>query len=276
MGNKVFKSTRIVVAVIITAIMFFPVYWLLVTSFKAPHELRMATPSFWPEKFLWSNYVEAWNSAPFGRYLLNTIIKTSGILILQMNITLWAAYAFAKGKFWGRDKMFILVLAALIVPTQVTFVPIYVMLSKLGWINTFYALIIPHGASAYAIFLLRQSFRSINDNVLEAARVDGAGRFQILYRILAPMAWPTIATLIVLTFINSWNEYFWPLVMTNSDQMRVLTVGIASMREAIAGNEALTFHLLSAASIMVIIPIVLVFFLAQKHIVSAMANSTFK
>ncbi|MEF2246777.1 MULTISPECIES: carbohydrate ABC transporter permease [unclassified Paenibacillus] len=256
--------------------MFFPVYWLLITSFKSSFELRLASPSFWPEKFLWRNYIEAWNSARFDRYLLNTIIKTSGILILQMNITLWGAFAFAKGNFWGRDKFFLFVLAALIVPTQVTFVPIYVMLSKLNWIDTFYALIIPHGASAYAIFLLRQSFKSINDNVLEAARVDGAGRFTILYRILSPMAYPTIATLTVLTFISSWNEYFWPLVMTNTEKMRVLTLGIASMRDAIAGDEALTFHLLSAASIMVIIPIILVFFFAQKHIVSAMSNSTFK
>jgi multiple sugar transport system permease protein/sn-glycerol 3-phosphate transport system permease protein len=168
------------------------------------------------------------------------------------------------------------VLAALIVPEQVTFVPVYVMMSKIGWLNTFLALIVPHGASAYGIFLLRQAFKSLNNDVLEAARVDGAGRFHQLYRILVPMAMPTIATLIVLTFIGSWNSYFWPLIMTNSDSMRVLTVAVAMMRDAVAGDEALTFHLLSAASVMVILPIVIVFAFAQKHIVSALANSTFK
>ena len=118
-------------------------------------------------------------------------------------------------------------LAALIVPEQVIFVPVYVMMSKLDWLNTFWALIVPHGASAYAIFLLRQAFKSINNDVLEAARVDGAGRFSILYRLLFPMAMPTIVTMGVLIFISSWNSYFWPLIMTNNNDMRVLTVGIA-------------------------------------------------
>ncbi|WJH37244.1 carbohydrate ABC transporter permease [Paenibacillus aurantius] len=256
--------------------MFFPVYWMLVTSLKTSAELRLAVPTFWPEQFMWGNYLDALKAAPFGRYAVNTIVQTAGILLLQINIAILAAYAFAKGQFWGRDKLFILVLAALIVPDQVTFVPIYVMMSKLGWIDSFYALIIPHAASAYGIFLLRQTFKSLNNDVLEAARVDGANRLQSLYRILVPMAMPTVSTLVVLSFIHSWNSYFWPLIMTNSNDMRVLTVGIAMMRDSMAGNEALNFHLLMAASVMIISPIVLVFIFAQKYIVAAMANSTFK
>jgi len=191
-------------------------------------------------------------------------------------VAIMASYSFAKGKYKGRDALFLLVLAALIIPEQVFFVPVYVMMSDLGWLNTYLALIIPHGASAYGIFLLRQSFKSINNDVLEAAKVDGAGSWNVLYRILVPMALPTIMTLGVLLFISSWNAYFWPLVMTNSDSMRVLTVGIAFIRESIRGDEALNMHIIMAASIMVIIPIVFIFTLAQKHIVAAMANSTFK
>ena len=276
MTRKVLKSTRLLAAIIITAIMLFPTYWLIITSLKTPFELRLATPSFWPESFQWSNYMEAFQAAPFDRYFLNTIIQTAGILFLQVNVAIWAAFAFAKGKFWGKDKLFILVLAALIVPDQVTFVPVYVLMSKLGWLDTFLALIVPHGAGAFGIFLLRQAFMSINNDMMEAAKVDGANRMQVLYRILVPMAFPTIATLIVLTFISSWNSYFWPLIMTNTDTMRVLTVGIAKMKDSVAGNEALNFHLISAASVMIIIPIVLVFAVFQKHIVAAMANSTFK
>ncbi|TCZ78892.1 carbohydrate ABC transporter permease [Paenibacillus albiflavus] len=276
MTIRISKSIQLILAIIVTLIMFFPIYWLFVTSLKSTAELRTAVPSFWPEVLNWSNYATAFKKAPFDRFFLNTTLQTVGILILQINIAIITAFAFAKGNFWGKDKLFLLVLAALIVPDQVTFVPVYVMLAKLGWLNTFAALIVPHATSAYAIFLLRQSFKSINNDVIEAARVDGASRLHILYKILVPMAKPTIMTLIVLTFISSWNSYFWPLIMTNTDTMRVLTVGIAFMRESVGGDEALNFHYISAASIMVILPIVLVFIFAQKHIVAAMANSTFK
>lgn len=276
MSNKAWKTLRLAAAILVTLIMIFPVYWMIITSLKSSNELRLAIPTFWPEKFMWSNYREALNAAPFGRYAINTIVQTAGILFFQINLGIMAAFAFAKGRFPGRDKLFLLVLAALIVPDQVTFVPVYVMLSKFEWIDTFYALIVPHAASAYTIFLLRQTFKSINDDVVEAAKVDGANRMQVLYRILTPMALPTIATMGILSFISSWNSYFWPLIMTNSNDMRVLTVGIAMMRDSVAGNEALNFHLIMAASVMIILPIVIVFVFAQKHIITAMSNSTFK
>lgn len=276
MKSSVFVSARIIAAVIVTLFMFFPIYWMGVTALKSPEELRLAVPTFWPEKFMWSNFLNVFDKIPFARFSLNTIIQTVGIVVLQINVALMAAYAFAKGSFIGRDKLFLLVLAALIVPDQVVFVPVYVMLSKIGWLDTYYALIIPHAASAYGIFLLRQMFRSINNDVIEASKMDGANRMQILYKVLAPMAMPTVVTLLVISFIGSWNSYFWPLVMTNSDKMRVLTVGLAKMRDSIGGNEALSFHLLMATSVTVIIPIVVVFVFAQKHIITAMSNSTFK
>ncbi|NOU94819.1 ABC transporter permease subunit [Paenibacillus sp. LMG 31456] len=276
MKSPVLKTTRLIVAIVITLIMFFPIYWMIVTALKTPAELRLAVPSFWPEKLMWENFATAFKTIPFYRFTVNTVIQTVGIVFLQINIGIMAAYAFAKGSFIGRDKLFVLVLAALIVPEQVVFVPIYVMMSDLGWINTYYALIIPHAASAYGIFLLRQMFRSINNDVIEAAKVDGASRLQVLYKILTPMAMPTVVTLIVISFIHSWNSYFWPLVMTNSNTMRVLTVGVAMMRDSIGGNESLNFHLLMSASLLVILPIVIVFVFAQKYIVAAMANSTFK
>jgi len=276
MTNPILKTTRTVAAIIITLIMFFPIYWLFITAVKTQPELMYATPKLLPEKFMWENFATVFDKIPFWRYFLNTSIQTVGIVFLQINVGLMAAYAFGKGQFPGRELLFMLVLAALIVPEQVIFVPIYVMMADFGWLNTFYALIIPHAASAYGIFLLRQNFRSINNDVIEAARVDGANRFHVLYRILAPMAMPTVATLTVMSFISSWNSYFWPLVMTNRDDMRVLTVGIAFMRDAIAGDEMLNFHYIMAASVIIIIPIVILFAFAQKYIIAAMANSTFK
>ncbi|WP_194540642.1 carbohydrate ABC transporter permease [Paenibacillus sp. JZ16] len=275
-NRKAMMTLRVIGAVIVTLVMFFPVYWLLISALKTQSEMRMAVPTFWPENFAWQNFAEAFRVIPYARFFGNTLLMAVGTIILQLNVALMAAYAFAKGKFWGRDALFLLVLAALIVPEQVIFVPVYVMMSKLDWLNTFWALIVPHGASAYAIFLLRQAFKSINNDVLEAARVDGAGRFSILYRLLFPMAMPTIVTMGVLIFISSWNSYFWPLIMTNNNDMRVLTVGIAMLRDSIAGNEAMFFNVIMASSVMAIIPIVLVFTVMQKHIVAAMANSTFK
>lgn len=273
---KALHVLRIIVAILITAAMFFPVYWLIISSLKTQYEMRLAVPTLWPQSFAWDNYLEAFRVIPYARYFFNTFVQAGGLVILQLNVAFMAAYAFAKGRFWGKELFFLLVLAALIVPEQVTFVPVYVMMSKLGWLDTFLALIVPHGASAFGIFLLRQAFKSINNDVLEAAKVDGAGRFGILYRILLPMTVPTVVTLGILIFISGWNSYFWPLIMTNSGDMRVLTVGIAKLRDSIAGNEALYFNIIMAASTMAIMPIVALFMAAQKHIIAAMANSTFK
>lgn len=274
--RKPLSIGRTIVAILVAAVIFFPVYWMVISSLKTVDEMRLATPTLWPEHFMISNYLQAFKAAPFDRFFLNTVVQTAGLLVLQLNIAIMAAYSFAKGNYWGRDALFLLVLAALIIPEQVFFVPVYVLMSDLGWLNTFFALIVPHGASAYGIFLLRQTFKSINNDVVEAAKVDGAGSWSVLYKILTPMALPTVTTLGVLTFISSWNSYFWPLIMTNTNEMRVLTVGIAFMRESIRGDEALNMHIIMAASVMVIIPIVIVFSIAQKHIVAAMSNSTFK
>ncbi|WP_010278310.1 carbohydrate ABC transporter permease [Paenibacillus senegalensis] len=273
---KVLHVVRIIAALLVTALMFFPIYWLVISAFKTQYEMRLAVPTLWPKQFVFDNFIEAFNVVPYTRYFFNTFVQAAGLVILQLNVALMAAYAFAKGRFWGKELFFMLVLAALIVPEQVTFVPVYVMMSKVGWLDTFLALIIPHGASAFGIFLLRQAFKSVNNDVIEAARVDGAGRFGILYRILLPMTLPTVVTLGILIFISGWNSYFWPLIMTNSNDMRVLTVGIAMLRDSVAGNEALFFNVIMAASTMAIIPIVILFTLAQKHIIAAMANSTFK
>lgn len=275
-NSKVVSFIRVVLAVAVTLIILFPVYWMVVSSLKTQAEMRLAVPTLWPETFSWGNYAEAFRVIPYAKYFSNTLIMSIGLIILQLNVALWAAYAFAKGRFWGKELLFLLVLAALIVPDQVTFIPVYVMMSKLGWLDTFWALIVPNGASAFGIFLLRQSFKSLNNDVLEAARVDGAGRFALIYRMLVPMAMPTIVTFIVLIFIAAWNSYFWPLIMTNSSDMRVLTIGIAFLRDSIAGDESLHFHIIMAASVMAILPIIVVYSLMQKHIVAAMANSTFK
>jgi ABC-type glycerol-3-phosphate transport system permease component len=274
-SSKLTEVLRILVAIVITAIFAFPLYWLFITAFKTVPELKSAIPTFWPHTFAWENFKRIFQVAPMHIYTYNTIVMTVINIFLQMNIAIITAYAFAKGEFPGKEKLFLVVIAALIVPEQIVFVPTYVMMSKLGWLNTFLALTIPHAASAYSIFLMRQVFKSINNDVIDAAKVDGANRFHIIYRILVPMAKSTVVTLIILKFIGNWNSYFWPLVMTNQEKMRVITVAVAVLKN-VANEEAVNYHIVMAGSLIAIAPIILLFIIAQKHIIAAMAHSTFK
>lgn len=274
--KRIVTSSRFLLALAITLLMFFPVYWMLITSLKTIQEISRAVPTLWPQSMMWENYAHVLETLPFGRFTLNTVIKTVGILLLQLNIGILAAYAFAKGKFKGRNVLFIAVLGALMIPGEVTFIPVYVLVSKLNWLDSFAGLIIPSAVSAYGIFLLRQAFKSISHDVIEAAKIDGANRLQIIYGILVPMARPTVVTLAIFTFIGSWNSYFWPLIVTNTESMRVLTVGIVMLKQSFPGTEVANWHYIMAASTLTILPIVLLFFIAQKYIMEAMANNTFR
>ena len=233
--KRISFTIQLILAILVTLIMLFPIYWMLVTSVKSQAEVMQAVPSLWPREFHFENYANALKMAPFGLYTKNTIIMTAGIMVLQLSIALFAAYGFAKGKFWGREQLFLLVLGALMIPHQATFIPLYVLVADLRWIDTFQGLIIPNAVSAYAIFLLRQNFKSINDSYLEAARIDGMGRIGLIFRILVPMCKPTVITLTIITFINGWNLYFWPLIITNTEQYRTITLGLAKLKRAFAG-----------------------------------------
>ncbi|CAG7654644.1 carbohydrate ABC transporter permease [Paenibacillus allorhizosphaerae] len=274
-ASKTIASIRVIAALLVTAAFAFPLYWLFITAFKTVPELKSAVPTFWPETFAWENFKRIFQVAPMHIYTYNTVVMTVVNIFLQINISIITAYAFAKGQFPGKEKLFLVVIAALIVPEQIIFVPTYVMLSKLGWLNTFLALTIPHAASAYSIFLMRQVFKSINNDVIDAAKVDGANKFHIMYRILVPMAKSTVVTLVILKFIGNWNAYFWPLVMTNSEKMRVITVAVAVLKN-VANEEAVNYHIVMAGSLIAIAPIIVLFIIAQKHIITAMAHSTFK
>jgi ABC-type glycerol-3-phosphate transport system permease component len=274
-SGKVFVFSRLVLSILVTMVFAFPLYWLFITAFKTVPELKSAVPTFWPHTFAWENFTRLFKVAPMHIYTYNTVVMTVINIVLQMNVAIITAYAFAKGNFAGKEKLFLVIIAALIVPEQIIFVPVYVMLSKIGWLNTFWALTIPHAASAYSIFLMRQVFKSIHNDVIEAARIDGANRFHIMYRILVPMAKSTVVTLIILKFIGNWNAYFWPLVMTNSEKMRVISVAVAILRNT-ANEEAVNYHIVMAGSLIAIAPIIILFIIAQKHIITAMAHSTFK
>lgn len=265
-----------IVAGIFTLVMLFPIYWMIISSLKTSHELLLPVPTLWPQKFQWANFPNVLNRAPFVRYLFNTLITTVFTMTGEIIIGILAAYGFAKGKFKGRNVLFMLVLGALMVPIQVTFVPIYVMISRLGWINSFPGLIVPNLVSAYFIFMLRQAFMSVDDSYLDAGRVDGLGRIGTIRHVLAPMCAPTLITISIITFINGWNSYFWPKMVATKDEFRTIAVGVTRLRQTFSGMETANYNEIMAGAVMAIIPVVLLFFILQKYIMTGMSKAAMK
>lgn len=255
------------IGLLIVAFLFvFPFLWMASTAFKTMPEVRQFPPTLLPETWEWSNFAQAWESGPFLMYTWNSILVAVGILILQFLTAVPAAYAFARYKFPGRNLLFGLVLIALMIPGQVIFLPIYVQLSGWGLVNTLWSLILPYAASAFGIFLLRQAFMQVPDEVIEAARLDNASEWKIMWTIMVPMAKPVLVTFGLFSFIYHWNDYFWPLIMTNSDEVRTLPIGISSLHMSDGGT---LWNVMMAGNMILILPILVIFFVAQRHIIKA-------
>ncbi|MCX7027506.1 MAG: carbohydrate ABC transporter permease [Spirochaetes bacterium] len=264
------------IAVLVALVVIFPIYWMIISSLKSSEEMLRPVPTLWPSEFHWHNYVDALKMAPFGRYFFNTIVMTWGIMTLQIGIGSFAAYGFSKGQFPGRNALFIVVLGALMIPIQVTFVPIYVMVAKLGWINTFAGLIVPNAVSAYTIFMLRQTFMAVDDSFMEAAKLEGMGRFSLIFRILVPLCKPTMITVSIITFIDSWNSYFWPKMVTTTALRRTIAQGVYELKRTYAGLETMNQNQIMAGAVMAIVPIIIVFVILQKYILTGMSKVAMK
>lgn len=208
-----------------TLLALLPFVWMLTTSFKEPAELFGGT-HFWPQTWTLENYVVAWNSAPFARYYINSVVVAVGTVALQLVTGALAGYGFARVPMPGRNVIFGIILATMMVPSTVTLIPSYLILSKLGWLDTYFALIVPWGATPFSIFLFRQFFRTIPRDLEDAARIDGCNQLQVLWRIVLPLSKPAIFTVATYGWIGSWNDFLWPLVMTDSETMRTLQVGL--------------------------------------------------
>lgn len=267
---------RDILAIAVTLIMLFPIFWMIVSSLKTSDELLQAVPTLWPKVFKWNNYTDALKMAPFGRYFVNTIVMTAGIMGFQMLLAILAAYGFSKGNFRFKNALFIMTLGALMIPIQVTFVPIYVMMAKFNWINTFWALIVPDAVSAYSIFMLRQAFMSVDNSYIDAAKVDGMGRIGIIFRVLVPMCKPTVVTMGLLTFINGWNAYFWPKMVTSNPNMRTIAIGVYELKRTFAGLETANTNQIMAGAVIAIVPVIIVFLLAQKHLLTGFSKASMK
>lgn len=257
---------RLLFDIVIAAVFFVPFYWMLVTSIKTLGQAVRVPPMFWVSDPHWQNFKIAFQAIPFLAMLKSSLIVTLGTLACQFLTVVPAAYAFARFKFAGRDFLFGLALASMMIPAQLIFLPLFLMFSKMGLINTYASLILPSATSAFAIFMLRQTFKQVPNELVEAAKLDKAGELSILFNVMLPIAKPTIVTLGLITFISSWNDYFWPFVLTTNNAVRTLPVGIAALRLTEGGVK---YHIMMAGNVLLVAPVLIVFFFAQKQIIKA-------
>jgi len=250
-----------------------PFLWMVFTSLKRPDEAVRLPITFLPDNLLnFTNYQTIFATMPVGRFLLNSTIVTILGVIPSLVLSALAGYAFAKLEFPGKEVCFISILAVLMLPFEVTFLPLYIVFSKFGLINTYVGIAAPEVFSPLGIFLMRQFMQSIPNDYLDAGRIDGTGELELFWRIAAPLMKPALLTLTIIKFIFSWNSFLWPLVMTRDESMMTLTVGLANL-----GNEFyVEYTTLTAAAAITVVPILILYFILQRQVMQGMIGSGVK
>ena len=258
--------------IVVGVSMVMPFLWMLSTSLKDKTELYDYPPKLIPSRLNWQNYVEALKLAPFGRFYFNSIFITICITLGQLITAVLAAYVFARIEFPGRNILFIIYLSTLIIPAQVTVIPLFLIVKELGWIDSYQGLIIPFISRAFPIIFLRQFFMTLPKGLEDAAKVDGCGRLRFLIQIMIPTARPALAAIGLFIFLFHWRSYLWPLVITNSTKMRTLPIGLRYF----VSEQSTQFHYMMAASIIVTVPIVLIYLFAQKQFIKGITMTGLK
>mgnify|MGYP001221660923 CR=1 FL=1 len=267
------RALDFLIKAVVLIVFVFPFLWMISTSLQTLEETLNFPPTWIPAVPQWINFVEAMTAGPFLTYFKNSVIITVTIIVIQWAVMVPAAYAFAKYSFAGNKLFFSLVLLAFMIPGQVTFIPVYLMLADWGILNTLWPQIIPFMSNAFGIFLLRQFFMQIPQELIESAKLDNANEFKIIWKIMIPMSIPALATITLFSFVSHWNDYFWPLVMTDSTAVRPLTIGIAKLRE----TEGISnWHIIMAGNVVLVLPILVVYAFASKQIVKAFVYSGIK
>ena len=252
-----------------SVVMLLPFVWMLGTSLKTPAETFAYPPVWIPSQIAWGNYSRAVSAMPFGRFYLNSLFVTASVTVLQILTSSLAAFAFARLRFRGRNWLFLLYLATLMIPFQVTMIPNFIIVRLLGWYDTYQALILPPAFSAFSTFLLRQYFMGIPFDLDEAARIDGASSFRIWWSVILPLSGPVLAALAIFVSLNTWNEFLWPLIVTNAPEMRTLPVGLSSFQ----GQFKVEWNLLMAGSVIAMLPVLIVYMLGQRWFIRGIALS---
>jgi sn-glycerol 3-phosphate transport system permease protein len=273
LGAALWRALGYLAMVVVAFVIGLPLLWLLSAAFKETSEIYIVPATWIPRQPILTNFPTAWNAAPFGQYYLNTIFVTAVSVIGKLVMACCTAYALVMLRFPGKTLIFALILGALMIPTQVVVVPNYLFFADLGLINTYTALILPHVPTAVGTFLMRQAFLALPREVLDAARVDGASHLRTLWTIMVPLSMPVLVTFGLLATQDVWNDFLWPLVITNTENMRTLPIGISRLLDQ-EGNTQ--WGVVMAGAIYVILPLLIVFLWAQRHIVEGIAAGAVK
>jgi multiple sugar transport system permease protein len=270
-GRFLFSSWHLVL-IPIAVVMVIPLVWMLVTSLQTLDETRHYPPTIVPTSLEFRNYTDVLQQAPFARWFVNTLLVTIACVVGNLLFCSLAGYAFARIRFFGREVVFVLILATLMVPFQVIIIPTFLIVRTFHLIDTLGALILPNLAGAFGIFMLRQFFRTLPVELEEAARIDGASRLGVLFKIVLPLSGPALATLAVITFMWTWNDFLWPLITIYSPNNMTIQLGLATFQGAHQTNT----NLLMAANVMSMIPVLMLFFFAQRYFIRGIATTGLK
>lgn len=259
----------------IVALLSMPFFWLVITALKPMQEVLVYPPAWWPSHAQWSSFAEAWNAAPFGRFFFNSLLTGVITTVLQIAFAALMAYAFCWLRFPGRNVLFLAVLATLMIPEETKLIPNYLLLARLGWIDTYMALIVPPIAHAFPVFVLYQQFRTLPIDYLEAARIDGAGHLHTLLAVVAPLSRPVVVAATLIAFLGRWNDYLWPLVATNRLEMRTLPIGLAYLKQ-VEEQGLPHWNVVMAGAIIAIGPVMLAYAFAQRQFVAGLTQGGLK
>ncbi|WP_458208747.1 carbohydrate ABC transporter permease [Haladaptatus sp. NG-SE-30] len=247
-----------------------PFWWTLSTALS--EQPTAVTVTFLPAGITLQNFVRLWDKLPLVRWFLNTLIFAGSVTAFNLAFDSLAGYALAKIDFWGREKLFLLFISTMMIPGMVTLIPVYILLTKLGWVNTYQGLIAPLAANPFGIFLLRQHFKSLPSALGDAAKIDGCNEFQTFYKVYLPLAKPALATLGIFTFMGAWNNFEWPLIIANDMEMYTLPVALFAVRNQYYAQ----WGLMMAAATIIVVPVIIAFLSAQRYFIQGMSLSGMK
>ncbi len=269
------ENTLLYIFLSVFGIMFIlPFFWMVSNSFKTLKEIYTWPPNFIPSSFVWQNYVEAWNAAPFDTFYLNSILVSVAVVIGQLLTASLAGYSFARLRYPGRNIIFLLYLSTMMVPFTVILIPLFVQMRAFSWVNTLLPVIVPFLFTPWGTFLMRQYMTTLPKELEEAARIDGCSFLRTFWSIILPQTKPALATLGIFTFVSSWNSFQWPLIVLGTNTVKTLPLGLASFQAQSAMRTP--WHLIMASSTFIVIPVLILFILGQKYYVRGIVTSGMK
>lgn len=265
-------AAKNLVLVLLAVATLFPFVWMLLTSLKTKGDILANPGTLLPREFVFDTYINIWSEVPFAQYFLNSLLFATAVTVISLLFNSLAGYAFARLPFRGKNVLFILILATMMIPFQVTMLPLFLMINKMGLYNTFQGLVIPRAADAFGIFMMRQFFLTLPSDLEEAARIDGANEFTIFFRVMAPLCKPIFLTLGVFTFMGNWNDLLYPMLLTSSERFRPIQAAIALF----SGKYGTDYNFVMTGLLLAAIPTIIAYLFAQKYFVEGIAMTGMK